>query len=224
MEMVYYKNLFERSEVYPAVKSTHSSQLTVLELDNGAIGIIPEFVMKRIPDGVFDKTIEVQITGISSLYKALVLRPTFTNDNPLLKNLVAHEGTIDLITPHGLGIDCNGEKLAFACYQEFYTKMKRKDKVKFFMYADDDCAPQIWCLKEACINGVWVDFSDLSRAGIKENDPVFAPVVFLKRCSDGRYYSSNLDCYFFNIPCEDDFCIYDRGEDKILISWNKGVE
>ena len=223
MEMVYYQNLFERLEVYQAVKSTHSSQLTVLELGNGAIGVIPEFVMKRIPDGVFDKPVEVQITGISSLYKALVLRPMFTNNNLLLKNLVVHEGTIDLITPHGLGINWNGKKLAFKCYQEFYTKMKRKDKVKFFMYADDDCAPQIWSLKEACINGVWVDFSDLSRDGSKEYDPVFAPVVFLERRGDGRYYSSRLG-YFFNLPCCADFCIYDRGEDKILTSWNKNAE
>ena len=222
MEMVYYQNLFGRGEVYQAVKNTFSATLNVLELENGAIGIIPDFVMRRMPDGVFDKPVEVQITGISDLYKALVLRPTYKASNPLFKYLVVQEGTIDLITPHGLGIDWNGKKLVFKCYQEFYTKMKSKDKVKFFMYADDDCSPQIWSLKEACINGVWVDFVYINKLNTADGEnEVFPPVLFLKYLKGRGYYSEIEHHYVFDIPCRRNFCIYDKVNRKVLVEWDE---
>ncbi len=217
----YYRRLFLGVEVYEAESIVRTGEYRVVTLKNSAVGVIPNGVMTHVEDQKFDTPVKVQITGFSDFLQALVLRPVLDMPNVLTRNLVVYEGILDLITPQGLGIKINGELFAFQCWQKFYDKMCRGDKIKVLMYANDRLELVPWTIKEARINGIPVDFMELN--GIDSlKYPGVIRVCFLEwDFSLQKYKNKATGKIFGNIPSSAgvSFCLYDLVEDKVLTAW-----
>lgn len=223
------KALFGLGDVHRARFISQGCDTITLKLECGEEGCISRKSV-TIPStvNVSKKTwVDVMVCGYSmssgSGYARLMMFPVLNSANFLTENLCVYEGKIELITQRGILISIENEKYAFDAYQDYFRKMKQGDKVRVFMMGTTFQKRHVFTIKEACINGVNVDFYPKQHLEKISEKYGFRTVLFLEKAVTEdivsyRHEASNTTLH--NIKAQKNYCIYDTADNRVLTEWD----
>lgn len=221
------KALFYPGDVQRARFISQDKGLIAMKLECGIMGFIPQTIVNLpLVSPQWEKMmVDVMVCGynIGTLNSLLVLFPVLNGANFLTENLCVYEGRIELITRRGLLVNIEGNDCIFTTYQSFFDKLKPGDEIKVFMQATTFAEKHIFTIKEACINGVNVDFYPKQHLEKISEKYGFRTVLFLEKTAmedvvSYRHEASNTTLH--NIKARKNYCIYDTVENRVLTEWD----
>lgn len=221
------KALFYPGDVHRARFLRQNEYWVKMELECGITGLIPRRIVDfpKFSPQWENEIVDVMVCGynIGSLSSSLILFPVLNSANFLTENLCVYEGKIELITLRGLLVNINGHNYAFTTYQSFFDKLKQGDKIKVFMQGTTYEEKHIFTIKEACINGVNVDFYPKQHLEKISEKYGFRTVLFLEKTAMEdvvSYHHEASNTTLHHIKAQKNYCIYDTVENRVLTEWD----